>query len=148
MIGLNALQGINGDLDNLFRSFGGHFLNIHPAGFTGHNHYLGGLPIRNNAQVKLLGDVQALLHQNFFYRPALGTGLMGHQVHADNLSGDAFNLLLGLGKLYPPAFTATAGVDLGFYHDRIATQRFGNGYGFVGGKGHTSPGDGYFILLE
>ena len=148
MIGLKALQGINGDLDNFFRCIGRHFLDIHPAGFADHHHNLGRFPIRENAQVKLFRNVQALFHQNFLYRPTLGAGLMGHQIHTNNLSGDAFNFLLGLGQLYPPAFAATTGMNLGFYHHGVTSQRCGNPVSLVGCKGHTSLGDGHIILSK
>ena len=73
---------------------------------------------------------------------------MGHQIHTDNLSGDAINLLLGLGQSYPPAFAATTGMDLGFYHHGVTPQCFGDLNSLVGGKGHTSLGDGHIILSK
>ena len=97
---LDALEGVNRNLDNLLRRFGRHFLNVHSTSFTGHHHDLGNGSIRNDALVKLFFDIQPLLHQDFLDSPSLGASLVGDQIHADNSTGKVLHLRLGLGQFY------------------------------------------------
>ena len=148
MIGLDALQGIDGNLDNFMRGFGSHFLDVHSPGLAGHNNDLGNRPVGNNAQVQLFGNIQTLLHQNLFNFLPLGPGLLGNQIHPDDLPGNTVNLLLGLGQFDPPALAPAPGVNLSFNHNRVSSQSFGDPDCFIGTKRHPTLRRGHAVFSE
>ena len=51
---------------------------------------------------------------------SLGTGLMGDQLHSQDLSGKFPCFFCTLGDLYAAALATTAGVNLSFYHDAFS----------------------------
>ena len=148
MEALDSQQRIDEDLDDLFGGFLGHLLDVHAAGLAGHDADLGGGAVRDDAQIQFLFDVQALLDQDFLDFLSFRAGLMGDQVHADDLASQGLYFVDGLGELDTAALAAPPGVDLGLDHDRIAPQGLGDLASFVRRERHLALGHGDAVFAE
>ena len=86
--------------------------------------------VDDHADVEFLGDVGAFFDEKAAHLLPARTGLMGHELHAENLPGALAHLVNGARELHPAALAAPAGVNLRFDHPDRATERLGCRYGF------------------
>ena len=70
-------------------------------------------------------DVGAFFDQQVADLLAFRTGLVGDQLHAENLAGVFAHLFERLGDLDAAALAAAASVNLGLDHPDLAAQGFG-----------------------
>ena len=68
--------------------------------------------VDDHADVELLPDVGALLDQQPAHLLPVRTGLVGDELHAQDLAGQRAHFVDRLGDLDPAALAAAAGVDL------------------------------------
>ena len=66
---------------------GRHLFDLDPSFLTGHDHQLALGPIQRDSQVQLALDIAGFFHQHLLDLLPLRTGLVGHQLHAENLFG-------------------------------------------------------------
>jgi hypothetical protein len=104
--------------------------------------------IRNDAEIQLLFDLQALLHEHFFNEPALRTRLVGHQRHAENPIRHFGRLAGGVGELHASSLAPAAGVNLGFHHHGIAAEPIGHRFRILGGERHSALRNGNVVFPE
>ncbi len=76
--------------------------------------------VEGDGEVELAVDVDGFFHQDAPDLLALGTGLVGDELHAEDLRGVLLGLVGGLGQLHAAALAAAAGVDLGLDHGASA----------------------------
>ena len=74
-------------LENRGRVRGGDLFDLHPTELGRHHHREAGGPVQHDAEVELALDRQSLLHQHLANDLPLGPGLLGHQLHAQDLTG-------------------------------------------------------------
>ncbi len=141
MIALKTGQWIDKDLDDLLGGLLGHGFDVHAAGLTVHDDVLRRGAVGQDAEIKLLGDIEPLFHQDLAHPATFGAGLVRHQVHADDLTGKGFDFLGGLGQLDAAALAPAAGMDLGLDHHGVAPQPAGHFAGFSGRERHPALGD-------
>ena len=141
-------ERIHMDLDDPFRGCGCHLLNIHAPVLTGHDNHGSRGPVHEQAQVKLLLDLLPCFDKQLFHGPAFRPGLVGHQGHAQHLSGQGFHLFFRVGQLDAAAFSPAPGMDLGLDHHRISTQFSGRRHRLCHGKGRPPFRHRYLVLSK
>ena len=119
MIGLYADQGINCDPDNFLRGFCCHLFDVHTASLAGHNDDICRTSVRQNGKIQFPGNIKPFLNKQFAYQFSFRTGLWSDQVHVQDLGGNTFDFILGIGKFDTAAFAAATSMDLGFYDNGI-----------------------------
>ncbi|MNC51513.1 hypothetical protein D3C75_1008070 [compost metagenome] len=118
---LESYCRINNFFENLLRMTCSHLFNFSTALFRGHHNYAAGAAVYNDSNVILLNNLTTLFNEQPFHYFAFGSGLMGNQCLAKNLSGIGANLVKRFGNLNPSCFTASACMNLRFdYHHRCA----------------------------
>ena len=85
---------------------------VHAALERGHDHRLAGTAIESDRQVELAIDVDGFLDQQLAHLLAIGAGLVGDQLHAEDLTGQLASLFRRTGELHSAALAAAAGMDL------------------------------------
>jgi hypothetical protein len=73
---------------------------------------------------------------------------MGDQIHPNNLSGNTFNLLFGLGQFDATALAPPPGVNLSLNHNRVSSQSLGNLDRFIGTKRHPTLRRGHSVFSK
>ena len=112
-------------LVDLLRRMGGDLLDVHAAFARRHQgHALGGA-IDHHADVKLLGDVGALLDQQAAHLLATRPRLVRDQLHAENFRSALLHLVDRAGELHAAALAAATRVDLRLHHPDRAPERLG-----------------------
>src|SRR3972149_5631863 len=139
--------GVDGEAVDALRGLGGHLLDVHAAGVGGHYKGEADGVVDDDAQVELAIHLELLLHQNAIDQAPLGPGLVGDELHADDLAGGLAGLVGRIGELDAAAPAAAAGVEVGRGGDGGA-EVGGDGGGLVGGGGHAAVGDGDAVAGE
>ena len=98
----------------------GHVLDVHAARARCHQEGAFGGAVQGHAQVELPVDFQGFLDQHLAHLLAFGAGLVGHQLHAQDLTGQPFRLARTRSHLDAAALAATAGVNLRLDHAAAA----------------------------
>ena len=101
----------------------GHFLDVDAALGGGHEHDPLLRAVDHQRGVVLLLDRGALLDQQALHLLARGAGLVGHELHAEDLLRPVAHLVDRLGDLDPAALAAPAGVDLRLHHRHAAVTQ-------------------------
>ena len=70
-------------------------------------------------EIEFAGDGRHFLNQEPLHLLALGSCLVGHQLHAEDLGGVFLCLGQGLGYFYAAALSSAAGMDLRLDHDAL-----------------------------
>ena len=96
-----------------------------PSGLTISTEPLGGA-IEDDAQVELALDLQALLDEHALHLLARRPGLVGDEVHAEDLLGGRARLVGPLHDLDAAALAAAAGVNLRLDDDGAAAEPLGD----------------------
>ena len=78
------------------------------------------LAIDDDAEVKLLPDIEAFFDENLLNLAPFRAGLRRHQVHAEHLPGDLLGFFRALRQLHASALAASAGMNLRLDDDRPA----------------------------
>jgi len=116
--------------------------------FSGVRAATSSISVDDHAEVELPGDVAALLHVDLEHLLALGPGLVGDELPAQ----DARRRGLGLGRAFhhldTAGLAAAPGVDLGLHHNDRRAEFRGGLLGFLGGGGHDAPGHDHPVLLQ
>ncbi len=86
--GCSPAQRVEVLLEDGFGVLGRDLLDLHPAELRGHQHRQLGGTVEDDAEVELAGDPERLLDEHLVDDPSLGTGLLGDQLHAEDLAGD------------------------------------------------------------
>ncbi len=118
--------------DDLLGVSGRDLLDVHSPGPAGDDHDLGGGAVRKDGEIQLLGDIQALLHQDLPDRFSLRSRLGGDQRPAQNGLCGAPHLVKGPRDPDPAALAAAACMDLGLDHHRELAELFSRRAGLVG----------------
>ncbi len=134
----DADQGINEFLEDLLGGGVGHFLDVHTAFGGGHDGDLLGSAVGQDSQVVFLLDVGAFFNQQAADLLAFRAGLVGHQLHAQNLGGVLAHFIQGLGNLHATALAAATSVNLGLHDPHLAAQFLGDLDSFVDGEGRLA----------
>ena len=102
--GLEADRRIDVFLEDQMGRFRRDLLDVHAAFGRGHEHRALAGAIDDDAQIKFLLDAHALLDQHAPDRAAFGPGLVGDQIHADDLVGKflGFRGTVGASLTPPP----------------------------------------------
>ena len=125
-------------------------LDLHAAAGRRHENRPRFGAVDDDPQVELAIDGQRLLDQQAMHFPALGAGLVRHQLHAQHAGGDLAGFLRRVGDLHPAALAAPAGMDLRLHHHGLGAgveQAFGSGLGRFAGLHHLAAGYGHSILI-
>ena len=133
LVRLRADQRVDGSLEDLLGSVVGDLLDVHATFGGSHEHDAAAGTIDDGAEVQLLVDVGAGLHQDLADRLAVGVGLVGHQVLAQPLLGERLGVLFALHQLHTARFTAAAGVHLSFDDPLAAADLVAGFCGLFGG---------------
>ena len=133
--GLERLQADGrvdvGLLDQVRRLLGD-LLDLHAALGAGHHDGAAGRPVDDDAEVELLGHLEAFLDEHARDDAAFGAGLVRDQRHADDGLGELLGLVGRLGELDAAALAAAAGVDLRLDDDGAAAEALGDLRGLGG----------------
>ena len=78
-----------------------------------------------------LANIGALFDQQAPHLLALGSGLMGLELHAEDSGRPLAHLIDGFGDFDAAALAAAAGMDLGFHHPYLAAEFVRRGHRFV-----------------
>jgi hypothetical protein len=110
----------------------GDLFDVHAAFVGGDDGDAARLAVDQERQVDLAGDVEPLLDVEAAHLLPLGAGLLGDQLHAQDLAGQVDGLPgAALGDLDAAALAAAAGVDLRLDHDhgnpRLGDEALGDG---------------------
>ena len=100
------------------------FLDVHAAFGRGHHGDLLRAAVHHDADIKLLLDVGTFLDEQAPHLLPLGTGLVGLQLHAQDLARPVADLLDRPGELDAATLAAPAGMDLGLHHPHLAAELF------------------------
>ena len=93
-----------------------HAFNVHAAlAGRDHGHALAGA-VGHSRYVIFFLDVRAVFDQQAAHFLAHGSGLVGDELHAQNLGSKRLDFIERAGELDAAAFAASAGVDLRFDH--------------------------------
>ncbi len=101
------------------------FLDVDAAVLAGHQHWLLGRAVENNAQIELARNAEALLHEDTLDHLALRAGLVGDQAHPDHGGRGRRGGVRALHDLDPATLAAAAGVDLRLDDHRSAAETDG-----------------------
>ena len=97
-----------------------HAFNVHAAfARCDHGDALAGA-IGHSRHVIFFLDVCAIFNQQAAHFLAQGSGLVGNELHAQNLGGKRLDFIERAGELDAAAFAASTGVDLRFDHPNRA----------------------------
>ncbi len=132
-------MGIDGLAEDRLRVLGGDLLDVHAALAGGHDDRLALGAIEGDRDVQLLGDVGGLLDEHLAHELPFGAGLMGDELHAEDLAGQLASFLGRLGELDAAPLAAPAGVDLGL-DDAPAAHLLADPGRLVGVVRHLAPG--------
>ena len=102
-----------------------HFFDVHAA-FAGsdHSHFLAGA-VGHEGHVVFFFDVGAVFDVEATHLLAFGAGLVGLELHAQDLGGQFLDLLDRLGDLDATALATATGVNLGLHNPNRAAQFLG-----------------------
>jgi len=117
-----ADQRIDEDLDDLLGRVVSDFLDVHAAFGRGHDGDLLRGTVSQGSDVVFVLDVGAFLDQEVAHLLAFGAGLVGDQLHAEDLGRVLAHFVQRLGDLDTTALAATASVDLGLDHPDLAAE--------------------------
>ncbi len=148
VVALKPEQRIDKNLDDLLRSLGSYVLNVHAAGLAGHNDDFGRRSVGNDAEIKFLGNVQPLLHQQLAHQASLRAGLMGDEGHAEDLAGHRVHFRSRAGELDSSALAPPPGMDLGLDDHRPAVQAGRDLLGLVDAEGNPTFRHRDAVFLE
>ena len=99
-----------------------HFLDVHAA-FAGSNEgHLLRLTVGHDGEVILFLDVRAVFNIEAPHLLAFGAGLVGLELHAQNLAGQLLDLVKRFGNLDAAALAAATRVDLGLHNPYRAAE--------------------------
>ena len=107
--------------------------------------------VEHNAEVELACDRQRLFDQEPLDFPALGAGLVGDQIHAEDFARQFSGFFRRLGKLDAAAFAAAPGVNLCLddYAGRAFVQQgLGRAFCFLAAFDHLSARHRHSVLRE
>ena len=133
-----ALAGIDEDLVNLLRRLGGDFLDVHAAFRARHQHHALRRAIDDHADVELLLDVGAFLDQQTPHLLPLRAGLVGDELHAEDLIRQLAHFGNRLAEFDAATLAAAAGMDLRLDDPYRSAQRFGRLDRFVDRKNRNA----------
>ena len=133
---------IDGEGDDLLRRRVRHLFDVHAALGRGDDRHAAGLAIDQHRQIELAGDVGALFDIEPAHQPALRTGLVGDQRHAEHGLGERVHLAERLGDLDAAALAAAAGVDLRLDHPDRPVELFRRLHGLIDREGRIALRDG------
>ena len=135
----------------------GYFLDVH-ATFGGvDDDVFTRRTVEQHAHVVLFGGafagvVHILGDEHFVDQATFGAGLLGHELHAQDLASDVFYLLQVFGELYSTAFAPAASMNLGLNDipagAGLLGEGFGGFYGFVGRVGSDAFLDAHAVFLQ
>jgi hypothetical protein len=143
--------GVDGLLEDGFRSLGGDLFNLHAAGLRGHEDKAAGGAIEHDAEIELAVNGCGLLDEQALDLLARGSGLMGDELHAENVLGVELGIFAGASDFDTAALAAAAGVNLRLDdHAGGAFREEGarHGGGFFEGVGHFPAGNGHAVFRQ
>ena len=111
-----------------------HFLDVHAAFARGHQRDLLRVAVGHGGDVVFLLDVGAFLDQQAAHLLARGAGLVGLELHAEDLLGELLHVVDGTCELDATTLAATAGMDLGLDHPHRAAELLGCFDGLLHGE--------------
>lgn len=88
-------------------------------------------PVGHHRDVVLLADVRAFFDVQATHLLALGTRLVGLELHAQDLPGQRLDIVHRAGQLHAAALATATGVDLGLDHAHGRAQFLGRFNGFL-----------------
>ena len=77
-----------------------------------------------------------------------GAGLVGFELHAQNLAGQAFHILNAFGHFHAAALAAPTGMDLGFHHPHRAAQFLRCFHSLLNGEGSDAARNWHTELAQ
>ena len=123
-------------------------LDLDAALGTGHQHgHLRGA-VDDDAEVELALDLEPLLDQHPRHLLTARAGLVGDQVHADDLLGCRTRLVRVLDDLDAATLAAAARVNLRLDHRDAAAEPLGHARRVRGGLHHLAGGHGHAVLRQ
>ena len=131
-------QRVDEDLEDLLRRVVRHRLDVHAAFAAGHHRHVLRGAVGERGDVVLLLDVGAFFDQQPAHLLALGPGLVGDQLHAQDLPGQLLDLVERARQLDAAALAAAAGMDLRLDHPDGAAQLLRRFAGFEHGEGRVA----------
>ena len=149
--GLEADRRIDVLLDDRLRVLGRNLFDLHPAGLRGHEDRTRDRAVQQNAQIQFAGNRQRLFDQQPPHLLALRTGLVGHQLHPENLFRQFAGLRVALGQLHAAAHPAASRVNLRLHHHSggpCAHQVFGGALCFLARLHHRAARHRHPILRK
>ena len=138
---------IHGHLDDLLGGFFGDFFNLHAAFRGGQDGDAAGAAIHQEAQVELAGDVDGFGDEHGADLAALGTGLLGDELHAEDGLEQIGGLVGIRRKLHSPALATATGMDLGLHHAGPA-EALGDHSGIFRILRHLPVRGGHLVLPQ
>ena len=117
-----ALRRIDEHLADLFRRLGGDFLDVHAALGRRHQHDFLRAAVDHHAGIHLFLDVGAFFDEEAPHLLAFGPGLVGFELHAQDLFRPRAHLVDRLRELDAAALAAAAGADLRLHHPDLAAK--------------------------
>jgi hypothetical protein len=99
------------------------------------------MDVDDHAQVQLAVHLQLLLDQYALDELALGAGLVGDELHTEDLVRGRAGLVRRVGELDATALATASGVDLRLY-DNGSGQLHRDCLGLVSCRGYATLGDG------
>ena len=126
--------------DDLLGGGVGHFFNVHAAfARSDQGHLLGGA-VGHQRHIQLVLDVGAVFDVQAAYLLAFSASLVGDQLHAENLLGQGFYVVDGLGHLHAAALAAATSMDLRLHHPNWAAKLLCCLYSFLDGECRNATG--------
>ena len=109
----------------------------------GDDHDAFGFPVEDEAKVKLLLDVRRAFDPEAIDALAIGIGLLGDKLLAEEGGGEFLHLGLGPAEFHPARRAAAAGMDLRLDDPGIAAQFAGAIACLFGAVGQAAARDGH-----
>ncbi len=122
---VEADQRIDELLEDLLGRAVRDFFDVHAAFGRGHHGTVWVARSVSDGNVIFVLDVGAFLDQQVAHLLALRAGLVGHQLHAEDVVGVLAHFVERAGELDTTALAAAAGVDLGLHHPDLAAEILG-----------------------
>jgi len=143
-----ALERVHEHLADLLRVAVGDFLDVH-APFTGRDEgdLLRGA-VGDHGHVIFLADVRAFFDVQAPHLLALGPGLVGLELHAQDLAGQVLHVVYRAGQLDATALAPPSGVDLGLDHAHRRAQFLSRFNRLLDGEGGVSARHGHAELAQ
>jgi len=107
----------------------------------GHDHDALGLPVQDEAQVQLAGDVRGALDPKPVNPFPRGIGLLGHQLAAEEGGREALHLVHRLAEFDAAGGAAAPGMDLRLHDPSVAAELARPVGGLFGRVGQPAPRD-------